>query len=245
MKHALVLLLLTTLVFSSCLRREGASSQTEQEGDAGVQSAAPQDSESSGAPDRRSGIFGSRGRGSGRDEPDTPQSGEAQKGGKETQAPASVEGDFPPVELPLEQISQLPEEPHGAKDARIGALTTSRLGSDPQGTRARELVRAFLAALIQGEVVTGNFYDPVTAEGLTDRLRAECDGFRVGIAERLPQGEWAVPYRCLLEGNPIPFKGTVYVTLGDRDLVVDGTLERVEEIDRVAPESIRAEETPF
>jgi hypothetical protein len=54
-----------------------------------------------------------------------------------------------------------------------------------------------------------------------------------------------VPYRCLLEGNPIPFKGTVFVTLGDRDLVVDGTLERVEEIDRVAPESIRAEETPF
>ncbi|MFW5976031.1 MAG: hypothetical protein ACOCRY_01990 [Alkalispirochaetaceae bacterium] len=232
MKRVLILLLLTTLVFSSCIRRDGESASRQEPGD-------------SEARDGRSAVFDGRGRGSGDEEPDASRGGETQQGGEEAEAPAAGEGEFPPVELPLERISQLPEEPRWARDARIGVLTTSRLSSDPQSTRAGELAREFLEALIQREVVTTDFYDPVTAEGLIERLRAECDGFRVGIADRLPQGEWAVPYRCLLKGNPVPFRGTIYVTLGDRDLIVDGTLEVVEKLDRFEPEALRAQETPF
>lgn len=230
---------MTVLILFGCVRSEDTRG-AEAESGAGTE-IETKDAGSSQPRQSSGGIFGSRGRGSGGQEPGD---GETETD-PEPKVDQSTESELPLVELPLEALSQLPDEPRWARDARIGVLTTTRVSGDPEGIRATEVARDFLYALLAGESVTGDFYDSVTAETVTDRLRAECDGFRVGVAERLPQGEWNAPYRCLLSGKPAPLGGTLYVTLGDRDQVLDATVERLEELERVEPESLREQSAPF
>ena len=167
--------------------------------------------------------------------------GERRDGGESSEATVAIA----PVELPLTLLNEFPEEPNWARDARIGTLQTTLLTGDPQALRATRSGEEFLEDLIAGATEGESFHDSITAAQFLETLRAECDGFRVGVAQRLPQTEWAVPFRCLLRGEPVPLSGTLYVNLEGSPVVVDGSLEQLPEVERVEPEAAREESTPF
>lgn len=226
---SLIFALLILLALAGCPREEEGPGEGQRAGEGS----------STGSPSDAGALPGTAG------ETQTPrQSQSTGRPGGAAERPRPRE-EIAPVELPLELLGGLPEEPNWAKDARIGELRRSRVTGDPQALRATAGAESFLQGVVAGEALTDNFYDLITAESLVDRLRSECDGFRLGVAQRLPQGEWAVPFRCLLGGDPVPLKGTLYLELDGGERVVDGTLEYLKRMERFEPESVPQESTPF
>ncbi|MFW6215499.1 MAG: hypothetical protein ACOC45_06090, partial [Alkalispirochaetaceae bacterium] len=136
-----------------------------------------------------------------------------------------------------------PSQPRRPSDALIGPLRATSLEADPAELPSVREAEAFFAALFAGEEgVTDSFYDPFTAEAFSATLRSRCDSVRVALPERLPQQEWAVPFRCLLDEEPKPVRGTLFVVEG---AVVDGIIELTEAADEVDPEGSRRDEMPF
>lgn len=148
--------------------------------------------------------------------------------------------------VPLELLSGFPEEPRWPQDARIGRLTAGRL---EESARARTVSREadrFFAALFSGEgAILDAFYDPYSGEELVEKVSRECGDVRTGVPQLLPQEEWLVPFRCLLNGEPVPLSGELYLRYEDSPEVVDAVVEPGEPMGDFDPAELTEDTVPF
>ena len=170
----------------------------------------------------------------------------------ERQERRSVAGE-PPLagsvvgEVPLQLLTGFPETQKWPEDARIGPLSATRLSADAQTRAVLREARDFFAVLLGGSVdeAVQHFYDAFAAESFVSGIQESCLDVRVGIPERLPQGEWSVPFRCLGETGPAPVQGRLFVARKGEMEVVDGVVAEAEPLDEISPEERRENRIPF